>query len=582
METGLAVRLAHTTCVLGSVNATFRNEHHIGRDHPSQPFRQTEVDLEGAQVAIVDADHLSACLHRDVHLVLVVHLDQRRDTPTQRYAQQLGQALLIEGGDDEQHGVGAGRPRLPHLVGIGDEVLAKDREVGRKPRGLDVLRPAAEARHVSEHRDGGGTALRVDARQLSGPVILRQDPHAGGPLLHLRDDGEARSPQRADEVLRRVRVYRPLEVILRDQGSPSLHVLPGLGDEAGQDVFWEAHSCEIVAQRWRTSPARPESIASAPALSPCFQSFASPAARSAAAVLRRTTSRRGPGAPSRTSRAMRAFSSGPPPRMASVDAEARPSSAGSSSYSLRRPSISITWDGPLTDSSSMPSPPWNTIARSTPSRMRTSAILPATVPSATPRAWYRAPAGLQRGPRTLNTVRSPSSRRGTAAKRKDGWKIGANRNPMPAVSMQRATPSGARSIFTPSCSSTSADPHMDDAARLPCLATRAPQAAATIADRVEMLKVERPSPPVPQVSRRSPSTVIGVAIARAVRANPVISSTVSPFMRRAMTNPAIWVGVASPRMIPSKAADASASESDSQRTNFAIASTKQSPSPLCV
>ena len=47
-----------------------------------------------------------------------------------------------------------------------------------------------------------------------------------------------------------------------------------------------------------------------------------------------------------------------------------------------------------------------------------------------------------------------------------------------------------------------------------------------------MLKVASPSPPVPHVSSRSPSTSIGVAIARAVRAKPVISSTVSPFIRK--------------------------------------------------
>ena len=140
--------------------------------------------------------------------------------------------------------------------------------------------------------------------------------------------------------------------------------------------------------------------------------------------------------------------------------------------------------------------------------------------------------------------------------------MGANKKPMPASSMQRATPSGARSIFTPSCSSTSADPHADDAARLPCLATRAPHAAATMAASVEMLKVSRPSPPVPHVSRSLPSTAIGVAMARAVRANPVISSTVSPFIRRATRKPATWTGVASPRMIISKAAAASSSVSD--------------------
>ena len=139
---------------------------------------------------------------------------------------------------------------------------------------------------------------------------------------------------------------------------------------------------------------------------------------------------------------MRAFSSGPPPLIASTGARARPSSAGSSSYSLRCPSISITCEGPLTESSSMPSPAWKTIARSTPSRMSTSAIFPATVPSATPSAWYFAPAGLVSGPSMLNTVRTPISRRGTPAKRMAGWKSGANMKPMPASSMHRATPLG--------------------------------------------------------------------------------------------------------------------------------------------
>src|SRR5216683_3186053 len=142
------------------------------------------------------------------------------------------------------------------------------------------------------------------------------------------------------------------------------------------------------------------------------------------------------------------------------------------------------------------------------------------------------------GPSTLNTVRRPRSLRGTAAKRNDGWKIGAKRNPMPASSMHLATPSGCRSIFTPSCSRTSADPHIDEAARFPCLATRAPHAAETIAASVEMLNVASPSPPVPHVSSSAPSTWIGVATALAARAKPVSSSTVSPFMRSATTKPA--------------------------------------------
>src|SRR2546422_4865535 len=151
---------------------------------------------------------------------------------------------------------------------------------------------------------------------------------------------------------------------------------------------------------------------------------------------------------------------------------------------------------------------------------------------------------------------------------------------MPASWMQRATPAGARSTFTPSCSRTSAEPHRDEAARLPCLATRAPHAAATIAASVEMLNVARPSPPVPQVSRSAPSTWIGVAIALAVFAKPVISSTVSPLMRSATTKPAIWDGVASPRMITSNADAASSSVRFSHLMSFAIASIIPTPCSL--
>ena len=52
----------------------------------------------------------------------------------------------------------------------------------------------------------------------------------------------------------------------------------------------------------------------------------------------------------------------------------------------------------------------------------------------------------------------------------------------------------------PKFSSKSADPDLEEAARLPCLITFAPAAAAIIAEVVEMLMVCAPSPPVPTVS----------------------------------------------------------------------------------
>ena len=61
-------------------------------------------------------------------------------------------------------------------------------------------------------------------------------------------------------------------------------------------------------------------------------------------------------------------------------------------------------------------------------------------------------------------------------------------------------------MTTPSASSTSAAPHADDAARLPCLTIRAPAAAATIVPMVDTLTVRAPSPPVPTRLVSSPVT----------------------------------------------------------------------------
>ena len=126
--------------------------------------------------------------------------------------------------------------------------------------------------------------------------------------------------------------------------------------------------------------------------------------------------------------------------------------------------------------------------------------------------------------------------------------------------MQRATPSGPRSMTTPSSSSTSADPHADDAARLPCLATRTPAPATTSAATVEMLNVCERSPPVPQVSTSGPAAASGCDRRPARRTRSIVrtsaasSAGVSPLARSATANAAICASVASPSRIVAIAA----------------------------
>src|SRR5690606_7719644 len=93
-------------------------------------------------------------------------------------------------------------------------------------------------------------------------------------------------------------------------------------------------------------------------------------------------------------------------------------------------------------------------------------------------------------------------------------------------------------------------PDFEDTLRLPCLATRAPAAAATKLDAVEMLKVWAPSPPVPTMSTRwvRSATATGRANSRSTSAAAAISPTVSFLTRSPVRIAAVIAGGTSPRI----------------------------------
>ncbi len=116
--------------------------------------------------------------------------------------------------------------------------------------------------------------------------------------------------------------------------------------------------------------------------------------------------------------------------------------------------------------------------------------------------------------------------------------------------MHSAVFSGLISRLTPAASSKSAAPDLLETARLPCFATVPPAAATTKILAVEILKVLEPSPPVPTISTAEVEFMITlVDNSRMTLAAAVISSTVSPFMRKPIRKPAICAGVACPVII---------------------------------
>ena len=69
------------------------------------------------------------------------------------------------------------------------------------------------------------------------------------------------------------------------------------------------------------------------------------------------------------------------------------------------------------------------------------------------------------------------------------------------------------------------------------------------AAQVEMLKEPEASPPVPTTSIAPGGALTLSILARIAVTAPVISSTVSPRTRSAISRPPIWEGVASPDII---------------------------------
>ncbi len=311
-----------------------------------------------------------------------------------------------------------------------------------------------------------------------------------------------------------------------------------------------------------------------------------------APALSTVRSRSAPGPPSSTRRATPAFFSGVPAATASRGALASPTDSGVTRWASSRPSRSSTTRvGPETLSSSSPSSLDTTSACSHPSSPRAPATMSRKRPSETPISCRVAPAGLVRGPRKLKIVRTASSFRTPATCFIAGWWLGANMNPNPTSSMQRATSRGPRSMRAPSASSTSADPDRPVAERLPCFATLQPAPAATNAAVVDTLKVGRP-PPVPAVSTRgdrgrcaagtsfprapelSPFTSTLTASSRIARAIPAISATVSPFVRNAIKRPAVCASEALPSITSRSTAVASSEVSASLRQSRSMASVR--------
>jgi len=110
-----------------TIDAAFAHYERAGGHERRQTLGRCQVDCEGFEIAIIDADQLRARGDGARQFFLRVHLDQRIQRQGGCLPAELAQQGWVEQGRDKQHGVGAVALRLDNLVGVEHEILAQQR-----------------------------------------------------------------------------------------------------------------------------------------------------------------------------------------------------------------------------------------------------------------------------------------------------------------------------------------------------------------------------------------------------------------------------------------------------------------------
>ena len=162
-----------TPHVLGSTDPRLTHEDHPGRSQWGELLSARQVRLQGAQVAVVDADDLRPQNRGAVHLLW------GRDLREHLHAQavgQVGQLAVDVVGHHREHEQDRIRPQAAgrqHLDLIDDEVLAQDGHVHHLAHGRQVVEGAVEAVGLGEHRDRGRVRRVLGGQR--GRVVVGAD-----------------------------------------------------------------------------------------------------------------------------------------------------------------------------------------------------------------------------------------------------------------------------------------------------------------------------------------------------------------------------------------------------------------------
>ena len=104
--------------IVGREDAAFADHQAIVRDQRRQRFAGRKRGLEGAQIAVVDADHRRTKFQRAVELGALMDFDQDVHAVRERRVLDVPGRGIVERRHDDQDAVGAVGAGFDHLIGV--------------------------------------------------------------------------------------------------------------------------------------------------------------------------------------------------------------------------------------------------------------------------------------------------------------------------------------------------------------------------------------------------------------------------------------------------------------------------------
>ena len=122
-----------------------------------------EIDLEGTQVSIIDADQRCPCIEHARQVRLVVQLDEGRHSQLACLVEQLPQIAIVQALGNQKHRIGAGPLGCAQGMGRHRPPIPPGPDVHRRPARHRSKRP----RPVRGRQDGPPRP-EVESAQLRG------------------------------------------------------------------------------------------------------------------------------------------------------------------------------------------------------------------------------------------------------------------------------------------------------------------------------------------------------------------------------------------------------------------------------